>query len=837
MSSSSQSLVPDKRTLFDAYSPPAGLYDESVNTDRLLRPHWQQVAGMLKRLGNEELSIRMENARRIVRDHGITYNIYEDPQGMDRPWELDLIPLLISASEWRHIERGLIQRATLLNLILEDLYGPQELLRSGALPPALVFANPAFLRSCHGLKVPGNIHLHLHAADLARSPNGDWWVVADRTQAPSGSGYALENRIVLARILPDEYQDAQVHRLAPFFSKQRETLCSLAPGGSDNPHITLLTPGPHNETYFEHAYLARYLGLTLVEGGDLTVRDSTVYLKTLEGLQKVDVILRRVDDTFCDPLELRGDSFLGVAGLVQAARAGKVTIANALGSTLVESPAFLAFLPSLCKLLLGEEMLLPSVATWWCGQGPEQKHVLDHLDEIIVKPAFGAVSQLPFFDSQSSSIAREKLAAEIGRRPFSFVGQEQVAFSTAPAWFNDTMEPRGVVVRFYTAAVDNTYRVMPGGLTRFSHAAGAPVVTMQSGGGSKDTWVLSETPVAPVTLLTPSGQPASAIRISAEAPSRVADNLFWLGRYAERLESTLRLLRCALGRISDEGSPEASAELAALIEMLALSERIPKRLAGRVPAREIEQQILELVYSSQRIGSVREIVLRLRRIASAVRDRLSADTWRILNQLQLDSKSRAGKLPLANAHTVCNNLIMDLAAFSGMEMENMTRGHGWRFLDFGRRLERACNLVDTLRVAILLEPGSKIAGPLLEYADSSITYRRRYFSEPRLPNALELLISDPANPRSLAFQLLVLRDHAQELPRTQSEAVGDSLIQRANRLSETPAEFSVDMVASGEIDNLRLLFGEIGADLAALSDEITKLYFCHTLSHRVEFRS
>jgi uncharacterized circularly permuted ATP-grasp superfamily protein/uncharacterized alpha-E superfamily protein len=836
MSSSPPVDLDKSGTLLSSYGPLPKLYDESFGSDRQMRAHWRLFGRTLEKLGAEEISLRWDNARRIIREHGTTYNIYSDPQGMDRPWELDVIPLLISAAEWRRIDRGLAQRATLLNLILTDLYGPQELLRTGALPPALIFANPAFLRPCHGVRVVKNVYLHLYAADLARSPAGEWWVLADRTQSPSGTGYALENRIVSARVLPDEYKDAQIQRLAPFFATQRETLRNLAPDSAENPHIVLLTPGPHNETYFEHAYLARYLGLTLVEGGDLTVRDNRVYLKTLEGLQKVDVILRRVDDAFCDPLEFRGDSFLGVAGLVQAARSGNVTIANALGSTLVESPAFLAFLPSLCKLLLGEELLIPSVATWWCGQAKEQRFVLEHLDQIVVKPAFGAVAQFPFFGRQLGQAGREKLASEISRQPFAFVGQEQVSFSTAPSWINDRLEPRGIVVRCYATASTDGYLIMPGGLTRISAQPGDPVLSMQSGGGSKDTWILSDTPVAPVTLLTPSGQPTAAIRISTELPSRVADNLFWLGRYSERLEATLRLLRCVLGRMSDESSSEAASELAALAQMFVTTERLSKRLAGRVPARELEHEILQLVYSSHRPGSVRELVLRLRQIASMVRDRLSADTWRILNQLQLDSKSRAGRLPLANALTVCNTLIMDLAAFSGMEMENMTRGHGWRFLDLGRRLERAHNLVDTIRAALSSSSSADTLSSLLEFADSTITYRRRYFSEPRLDSVLELLLVDRGNPRSFAYQLMALRDHARDLPAAQICISPDKIVHRLNSLTTKTNGIQPDNIEPGATGPFENFLFEITAELTGLSDDITEQYFCHTVFHKVEAR-
>ena len=480
--------------IFAGYPALPGIYDEMVSAPDELRPHWRKFISSLERLGREELTLRWENARRIIREHGVTYNIYGDPQGMDRPWELDMVPLLIPPSEWSQIEAGLIQRAKLFNLILADLYGPQHLLREGHLPPALVYANPNFLRPCHGLTIPRQIYLHLHAADLTRSPDGQWWVISDRTQAPSGAGYALENRIVLSRILPDEFRDCQVQRLASFFRIQRDTLRGLAPHNRDNPSVVLLTPGPHNETYFEHDYLARYLGFTLVEGGDLTVRDRKVFIKTLEGLRPVDVILRRVDDTFCDPLELRGDSFLGVAGLVEAVRAGNVTIANALGSGLIESAAFMAFLPGLCRHLLGEELKLPSLATWWCGQEKEQQYVIDHLDEIVVKPAFGSLSRDPYFGARMADKDRANLVAAIRSRPYEFVGQEQAVLSTAPVWANNKLEPRPLVLRTYITAASDSFAVMPGGLTRVSTAAGDPVVSMQSGGGSKDTWVLSDEP-------------------------------------------------------------------------------------------------------------------------------------------------------------------------------------------------------------------------------------------------------------------------------------------------------------------------------------------------------
>ena len=818
---------------FGAYQPARGIFDESAESSGAPRPHWAEFVQSFEKLGPEELAARWENARKIIRENGVTYNVYGDPLGMDRPWELDMLPLVISAGEWKTIEEGLTQRTRLLNAILADLYGPQRLLREGIVPPALVFANPSFLRSCHGVRAPANIFIHLHAVDLARSPGGQWWALADRTQAPSGAGYALENRIVLSRILQEEFRNLHVHRLAAFFSGFRDALRALAPKNRENPAVALLTPGPHNETYFEHSYLARYLGFTLVEGADLTVRDRHVFIKTLEGLQPVDVILRRVDDDFCDPLHLRQDSFLGVAGLLDAARARNVTIANALGASLMESPAFLAFLPGLCQRLLGEKLKLPSVATWWCGQAAEQRFVLEHLDEIVVKPAFGRVSNLPFFGREMSKQERANLIQAIKQRPFEFVGQEQVSFSTAPAWVNHKLEPRGVVLRAFVSAMGNSYAAMPGGLTRVSAAAGNPVVSMQSGGGSKDTWILSEGLETTFTLLGAAGQPTGSQEVRGELTSRVADNLYWLGRYAERLEAALRLLRTVLSRMTEDHAPETPAELAILIEALAKMRLIHRRFTERVPLKELEQELLQLVYSARRTGSIRELVLRIRQVTSMVRDRFSNDTWRILNQLQADSRSRPGRLPFANALALINTLIGDLAAFSGMEMENMTRGHGWRFLDFGRRLERAMNLLEVTQAAIEVDPQTQvILPPLLELADSLMTYRRRYYAQPRIGPVLQLLLSDEGNPRSLAFQIHALHGHIAHLPRDKGSRTPSEIRMLLNLSAEIRSGAAFDVTCQS-LDENRQPFLEwlrkSSGELSQLSDSITEHYFSLTL--------
>src|SRR3984893_323521 len=419
------------------YPQTSGVYDEMSCSGGVLRPHWDTFISSLTALGGEELAHRWRTARQRIRENGVTYNVYGDPLGENRPLSLDAIPLVIPASEWAQLETGLIQRARLLNGILADLYGPQQLLRGGHIPPALVFANPAFWRPCHAVPVSGNTYLHLLAVDLARSPDGQWWVLSDRTQAPSGAGYALENRIVLAETFPDLFRESQVQRVASFFRAFRDTLLGLSPIPREHPRIVLLTPGPYNETYFEHSYLARYLGVLLVQGADLTVRDTRVFLKTLEGLKPVDVILRRVDDSFCDPIELRSDSFLGVAGLVEAVRAGNVAVANALGSGLIETTAFMPFLPGLSQRMLGEPLKLPALATWWCGQPEAFRYVLDNQDFLVIKPAFPSKGMEPVFGGKLGAEERSRLITRIKENPHEFAGQELLNLSTVPVWLRE----------------------------------------------------------------------------------------------------------------------------------------------------------------------------------------------------------------------------------------------------------------------------------------------------------------------------------------------------------------------------------------------------------------
>jgi len=737
------------------------VFDELSADGVTPRSHWSNFIHSLSELGADELEKRLARAQRRIRENGVTYNVYGDPQGISRPWKIDLVPLLIPADEWRYLEKGIIQRAEVLNLLLQDLYGPQRLLASGRLPPELIYANPAFLRPVVGLAGPKQAHLHLLAVDLARSPDGQWWVLADRTQAPSGTGYTLENRTIVSDILPDLFRSSNVQRLAPFFRAERDTLLNLAQ--KSNPRIVLLTPGPYNETYFEHSYLARYLGFTLVEGADLTVRDRRVFIKTINDLQQVDVILRRVDDSFCDPLELRADSVLGVPGLVDAIAAGNVKVVNGLGSGTIETAAIMPFLPGLTQHLLGEEMKLPSVATWWCGQEYALEWVLQHLDNVVIKPAFPSRTMEPVFGVGLAKEEKERLIGLMRANPMDYVAQEQVALSTAPVWDGGGLLPRSVVLRTYVLNTMNGWMAMPGGLVRAAGSDG-PVVSMQRGGHSKDAWILWDGPIDTFSLLRPRGEPVEIRRGSSDLPSRAADNLFWLGRYAERAENMARLLRTMITRVRRA----STAELGCLLRLHTCFETRHTKLPKRRPptANELEAEIMSLMTDVERPDSLASNLNEVFRVGNGVRERLSSDMTRLIGQLN-DCVNVQEYMLFVELSALLTGCLELLSAFSGMERENITRGPGWLFMSLGRRLERA--MYSLREVREITKPLAEDEWPLLEFllevGDSSMTYRSRYFTTLQPVAVLDVLMADETNPRSLDFQLAHLADLYSKLPR------------------------------------------------------------------------
>jgi uncharacterized circularly permuted ATP-grasp superfamily protein/uncharacterized alpha-E superfamily protein len=833
--SAAQSPVDPASAPVWSYEATPGFYDEMLAPGKQLRPHWSALAESLAAMRTQGLTRRWREGQRLIHDNGITYNVYSDPESTSRPWPLDPLPMMMDPAEWKAIEAAVIQRATLFNSILADLYGPQRLLREKMLPAELVFPNPAFLRPCWGIKPPGGTFLHLYAADLARSPDGQWWVLADRTQSPSGAGYALENRIVTTRVLNDVFRASHVRRLANFFQTYREALERLVPANRENPRIVLLTPGPYNETYFEHAFLARYLGYTLVEGGDLTVRDNRVFLKTLGGLLPVDVIVRRQDDQFCDPLELRGDSMLGVPALVQAVRSGHVAIANALGSGLAESPAYAAFLPGLSRLLLDQDLKLPTVATWWCGEKEPLDYVLDHVSDLVLKPTFPGTRGDPIFGAALSDAERATLLDKVRAEPGRYVAQERVALSTVPVWEDGPLHPRHMVVRVYAVATGDGYAVMPGGLTRVSTSLDSMVVSIQRGGGSKDTWVLGDGPAPPFTLLRPATHPLDISRATFDLSSRIADNLFWLGRYTERVEAAVRITRAILSRFFQEEDATRASGLKAGLEILAALGYV----AGEKPA-AAEHEVLSMIYDPAASNGLVSNIHQVRRVAWLLRDRISVDAWLILNQLdqQFSAPPPSDEFRISAAQDRLNHAIITLSAFGGLVMESMTRGDGWRFLDIGRRLERAIQMVELLRNGLPREAfgGVGVLEAILEMADSSITYRSRYLTSVQVDLVLDLLLVDEANPRAIAFQLARLREHIGELPgsktsirRPAEERMALSLLNTVQLVDVRELARSGSRAAAEAREDL---LGKLIANLSQLSEALTRAYFSHAAQSR-----
>jgi uncharacterized circularly permuted ATP-grasp superfamily protein/uncharacterized alpha-E superfamily protein len=817
-----------------------------------IRPHWHYLMNALDGMGAAELQNRREEAWRQIRENDVTYNIYGEPGGMGRPWKLDLVPLLIESEEWSTIEAGLMQRAELLNLVLEDLYGARDLVKRGLLPPEVVFGHPGFLYPCAGLPMPGSRALTFYAADLVRSGDGRIHVLSDRAQAPSGAGYALENRLVISRVLPSLFRDSHTHRLANFFRTARHALSRLSPRDGDEPNIVLLSPGPANEAYFEHAYLANYLGYTLVEGGDLIVRDNRVWLTTLDGLQPVDVILRRMDDGYCDPVELRGDSYLGTPGLTNAVRTGNVAIANPLGSGVLENPAMSVFMPALSKHLLGEELRIPSAPSWWCGEGKSRDYVLANLQQMVIKPLHSSIGFRFVFGSELDSRQLDELRMQIRARPHLYVGQEAMSISTVPVLVKDGLQPRHTVLRSFLVADEQDYMVMPGGLTRVSSQQDKLVVSNQAGGISKDTWVLATEPEKYVSLLSERRQARLAPSRHGEVPGRVADNLFWVGRYAERAEFNSRLLRLTLQFIETGESEDTAAFRALLLAVTRQTMTWPGFSAATAAElyRHPENELLNVLSDQQRNGSLAHTLSSLLRSARSLRDRLSADTWRVINEIDEELRSLGKLTPdrLVDALDELDNLVTALTAFSGLTLENMTRGSSWRFLDIGRRMERALQTTRLLQ-SMLVEVRSEsdetlLSESMLSIVDSLMSYRRRYRQGIQISSLLELVVYDEANPRSLAYQLSRLEEHVTDLPQ-QHESGSRSELERLALETATLVRLAdVNRLAMpsetiARRETLEHFLGVLNERLPALSDALTATYFraAETPHQLVQLRS
>lgn len=741
--------------------------------DEMSAPAWRRFFGLLGVEGFRDLDRRSRQLQRQIRDNGVTYNVYADADGPQRPWSLDLFPLILSPQDWRRIETGVRQRVRLLDRIMADVYGPQRLLAESLLPSALIQGHPGYLRPMHGIAPAGGAHLPIAAFDMARNPAGEWWIVSQRTQAPSGLGYLLENRIAVSRQFPAAFRDMQVQGLAASYRALIDGLKRMSPAGESS-RIVLLTPGPYNETYFEHAYLARYLGLTLVEGSDLTVRDQRLYLRTLKGLEPVHVLLKRLDDEFLDPLELRADSRLGVPGLVQVMRAGHVLVANAPGSAFLESSALLGFLPALSQRLLGEELAMPSLDTWWCGERAAMESVLPQLGERVIKPTYpdafvGASSVL------GRSLSRRELdewAGRIVRQAEAHTVQAYLPMSQMPTWHDGRIAPRSVMLRMF-AVCDGpgSWRVLPGGLARIATAE-LDIASMQRGGSSADVWVLSEEPIDTSTHLSIGFAPDTQTATSHSVTSRAAENLFWLGRYTERTGNTLRLARLTLDCLS--GEEQSSQALLSWLGQMAVAHGLvldkvpPPAQAPRVFERALMASLPDTVHAT----SVGRNLAALKSAASAVRERLLQEHWNVILRAEADFFSQCANASAGSDYSCIESLrVLDhlgchLAAMTGAQADCMTRDDGWRLLGMGRHIERLGFLAAAL--ASGFETGSihdeSGVEAMVALFDSTLGFHARFQQRRDVPALIDVLMMDRDNPRSLGWVLQALRDSLAYLP-------------------------------------------------------------------------
>ncbi len=844
-----------------------GHFDElqsALAKDKLnLSAPWQAFFDQLGDMPLDELDHRTQTLARQVRDNGITYNVYASEGGPQRPWALDLFPLIITPESWQQIETGVKQRARLLNRIMADVYGEQQLIREAFIPPALVQGHPGYVRAMHGVQPVGDSHLHIAAFDLARTPEGQWAVISQRTQAPSGLGYLLENRLLISRQFPQAFDTLRVQRLAASYRAWLESLKAHSPEGH-NAHVALLTSGPYNETYFEHAYLARYLGLTLVEGHDLTVRDERLFLRTLHGLEPVHVLLKRMDDEFLDPLELRSDSTLGVPGLLQAVRAGHVVVANTPGSAFLESTALLGFLPAISEALLGETLQLHAVDTWWCGERAAMASVLPQLAHMVIKPTYPGYGGFDAALCQKLTQAqRDEWVGRITREPHRYSLQAYAPLSQMPTWKNKQagVVPRSVMLRVFALRQSHgdgtdAWRVLPGGLARIA-ASDADIASMQRGGSSADVWVQTHAEVDQTTLLhkgssTPHSSPQRRVT------SRAAENLYWLGRYTERSENTVRLARLCLEALTGEDPTSRSlwtwlqqlAQRHGLIPqgvpITALDEKTATPLSQSTRRRVFERTLIAGLDIAPHTTSVGYNLRALQQAASSLRERLSPEHWNAIVRCVTQFSTDCGHLgdhpefSAVQAMQALDAASATLAAITGAQTDRMTRDNGWQLLSIGRHVERLNFLASALDLAVdvgALEPQSDDDArwgdnsahyvALLSLFDSTITFQAQYQQSRDIEPLLALLVRDTDNPRSLAWVARTLRNRLSKLADTPM-GEPDPLALLVPDVSHTPIHALCERHPNGHLPGLRTLLGQCMQAAWQVSDGISARYFSHT---------
>ncbi len=837
---------------FNQFEPLNNSYNEILSKDtKAVSPVWETLQATLSELGESAIEKRSNNMLRLLKENGVAYNIYDDPSGQTRPWELDPIPQIITGEEWDFISKGLIQRARLFNLILKDLYGPQSLVKDRIIPQEIIYRHPGFLRNCVGINLPEESYLTLYATDMARGSDGRLWIINDRTQAPSGYGYALENRFVVNSVLPELFSKIHVRRISPFFEALQESLNQIAPGHNRQPRIVILSPGPENETYFEHSYLSIHLGFTLVQGSDLMIKDNFVWLKTIEGLEKVDVILRRMDDSYCDPLELRSESVLGVPGLLQAVRKGNVAIANALGSSIIENAGLMPFLQSAAKYLLNESLLIPSIATWWCGQPREMEYVINNISHLVIRKIFRreAGTRSAIDGASLNEMERQQLIEDIKANPSVFSGQEKINFSSTPSWIEGKMQTGHSLIRSFLVRKNDTYIAMPGGLTRTSHRKDHFIISNQSGGVSKDTWVISSGSVQtqPVKLQLQQADALQAYEKSS-LPSQTAENLFWAGRYTQRMVNHARLLKTVIQYLMQHNFENDRLYTNTRKIMLQALTHCTYSYPGftnkdeKKEARVLDNPwplLIKNLYDKSVAGSLSQNLNSFVRSVYNVRSFLSLDSWRTIQQINTawgnrPNKARRDHLVMINDIDKINT---SLFAFLGMNRESSRREQEWSILESGRKFEQALFTIRLLQCCFVQKEDdqteTETISLVLDTLQSRITYRYTFRDHLQLPLLFELLIFDSNYPKSLNYTIERIKMRIFSMPKISkniSKSEMEKLIAEAQNLIAM-----TDSATLSRFDSEHRQYSELQALLVKLSDILYKIhhlfsktYFRHT---------
>lgn len=821
-------------------------FDEVVKRDMSINPKWTKLLNNFSKIGYQNLKEKQDELNWLMEENGVTYNVYNDPNGLHRAWDLNIVPFVIHESEWEStVERGLKQRAELLNLVLKDIYGERELFKNGIIPQEVVFAHRGFLRQCDQIQYKTSKNLQIYSADLARGSDGRIWLVNDRTQAPSGMGYALENRHALNSVLPNIFEDINVKQPLSFFNDLKQMLFDAATQNKSNPNIVILTPGPHNETYFEHAYLASFLGYPLVMGSDLVVRNGKLWLKTLKKLKQVDVVLRRIDDVFMDPLELKEDSYLGVAGLLEVVREQQVAIVNPIGSGILENAGLIPFMNAICQHFFKEDLILPQIASWWCGQKKEMDYVFKHLKNLVVKRIDRSSRENIFFCEFLDEKTLTELKNEISLAPYLFVAQEKISFSTAPNFMDDTLEPRKVLCRTFAIANKDSYSIMPGGLVRVAAERENLFISNQRGGISKDFWIISDQNQKPLRNYAWDSSSNNHVSDINDLSSNIAENLFWSGRYLGRALVTARYLRAVLNRMGEEQFNTRQSDFDSLTILYQSITNITSTFPGFVGEGSKEllknplKEIISLVIDGNRSGSLAQTMNSFNNSYYSLRSLWSKDMWRVF-----DAMKKQWKKLLENKDLTVNELtkfldriITRLIAFMALIEESILVNQGLLLYFIGLQIEKAMMHVEKCRATLVFNYEEQIQYEILESflnsSESLNIYRYSYRSYLSVENVIKLILLDTDYTKSLAYQIKRIEKDVNRMPYSEGintiAACKEKILKAQNKMNAFNIEALLKLNDDSLIrQNLDDALAEISDLLHQTAMEISNTYFNHS---------